>query len=76
LREKQTTTSQLISWLFGQNDIKTNNFCVLAMYAIIQVLNTGIFTSSFPPHRVNTGGGDEGPYRKFIPAGNTAVKGD
>jgi len=46
------------------------------MYAIIQVLNTGIFTSSFPPHRVNTGGGDEGPYRKFIPAGNTAVKGD
>ena len=56
-RNTSRSHGQLMSWLFGQNNIKTNDFCVLAMYTIIQVLNAGIFTSGAPPHRFNTNDG-------------------
>ena len=36
-KQNKTGRSQLISWLVRQNHIKTNDFCVLAMHAILQV---------------------------------------
>ena len=42
-KQNRTGRSQLISWLFRQNYIKTNDFCVLAMHAILQVLSKDIY---------------------------------
>ena len=48
-KQNKTGRSQLISWLVRQNHIKINDFCVLAMHAILQVLSKDIYLKlAFP----------------------------
>lgn len=50
-KHNKTGRSQLISWLFRQNYIKTNDFCVLAMHAILQDLSKDIYLKRSPKSR-------------------------
>ena len=75
--KKKTSRSQPNSWLFlGPNNIKTNNFYVLAIHTMIQVLKTGTFTSSASPHRLTWQiAAINKVLTKYSPTGNAAANG-